>query len=57
MKETRVIGSKNPVLSSHHPVLSPAPVIPWGLARHRDVEEIRLAIRQGQRTIPCILNT
>ena len=48
MKETRVIGSKNPVSSSHHPVLSPAPVIPWDLVRHRDVEEIDLQFARGR---------
>ena len=47
MTETRVIGSKNPMSSSHHPVLSPVPVTPWELARHHDVEEIRLGIPQG----------
>lgn len=56
MKETRVIGGKNPMSSSHHSVLSPVPVTPWELARRRDVEKIRLGVPQGQRTIPCILN-
>lgn len=56
MKETRVIGGKNSMSSSHHLVLSPVPVTPWELARRRDVEKIRLGVPQGQRTIPCILN-